>query len=155
MNGRFEMITAKEIMSTDVITVTPDIEIKKLAALFAEKGVSGFPVVDEGGNLVGVVTESDLIHQKERLHIPTVVAIFDAVITLGDARTEEELQRMAASTAGEVMTKPATTITPETSMAQIATLMGDNHVHTLPVVDGEGNMVGVVGKRDLIRAMAG
>lgn len=148
------MITAREIMSTDVITVPPTIDLKKLAGMFAEEGVSGFPVVDEGGNLVGVVTESDLIHQNERLHIPTMVAIFDAVITLGDTRTEEELRLMTATTAGEVMSKPATTITPETTMAQIATMMGEQHVHTLPVVDGEGGIIGVVGKRDLIKAMA-
>lgn len=149
-----EMITAKEIMSTDVITVPPTIDIKTLAGMFAKEAVSGFPVVDEAGALVGVVTESDLIHQNERIHIPTVVAIFDAVITLGDTRTEEELRLMTATTAGEVMTSPATTISADTTMAQIATMMGEQHVHTLPVVDEDGAIIGVVGKRDLIKAMA-
>lgn len=148
------MKTAKEIMTGVVHTVTPQTSIKELAGLFAEKRVSGFPVV-EGGKLVGVVTESDLIHQNERLHIPTMVTIFDAVVMLGSAKkVEDELRRMAAQTVGEVMTAAPQTLSPDATLGEIATLMGERHAHTLPVVDGSGALVGVVGKLDLIRAMA-
>lgn len=148
------MKTAKDIMSTAVHTVVPATSVKELAALFAEKRVSGFPVV-EGGKLVGVVTESDLIHQNERIHIPTMITLFDAVLMLGSTKkVEDELKRMAATTAGEVMTADPLTITPDTPLGEIATIMGERHAHTLPVVDEAGALVGIVGKLDLIRAMA-
>lgn len=148
------MKTAKDIMSKTVLTVTPDTTISELAKLFTERRVSGFPVVEDG-RLVGVVTESDLIHQNERLHIPTTVAIFDAVFLLGSTRkVEEELKRMAATTVGEIMAKEPVIISPEATLSEIATLMGERSAHTLPVVDGSGNIVGVVGKLDLIRALA-
>jgi len=84
------MKTARDIMTRDVQTVAPDTSIEALARCFSDRGVSGFPVVDPEGRLVGVVTESDLIHQSERLHIPTTVAIFDAVIVLGSSKKLEE-----------------------------------------------------------------
>lgn len=148
------MKTAKEIMTTAVHTVAPDTPISELARLFTEKRVSGFPVLDEG-KLVGVVTETDLIHQNERLHIPTTVTLFDAVMMLGSSKkVEEELRRMAATTVGEIMTADPTVLSEGATLGEIATLMGDRHLHTLPVVDEKGVVVGVVGKLDLIRAMA-
>lgn len=148
------MKTAREIMTTAVHTVAPDTPISALARLFTEKRVSGFPVV-EGGKLVGVVTESDLIHQNERLHIPTTVALFDAVLMLGSTKkVEEELRRMAATTVGEIMTRDPAVIGEGATIGEIATIMGDRNMHTLPVVDAGGALVGIVGKLDLIRAMA-
>lgn len=75
------MMKAKEIMTTDVITVRPDTTVKDLAKLFAERHISSVPVVDNEGLLVGIVSESDLIEQDKNLHIPTVVSIFDWVIS--------------------------------------------------------------------------
>lgn len=148
------MKTAREIMSTDVYTVSPSTTIAELAKLFTSRRVSGFPVV-EGGKLVGVVTESDLIHQNERLHIPTTVAIFDAVFLLGSTRkVEEELRKMTATTVGEIMAADPVTVSPDADIGQIATIMGERGAHTLPVVDSAGALVGVVGKLDLIRAIA-
>lgn len=148
------MKTARDIMTKEVFTVEPSMSVKKLAALFTEKSVSGFPVI-ESGRLVGIVTESDLIHQNERFHIPTTVAIFDAVLLLGSsAKVEEELKRMTAATVGEIMTQNPLTIPPDATLSQMASFMGERHAHTLPVVDEGGSLLGVVGKRDLIRALA-
>lgn len=148
------MKTTADIMTRDVFTVTEGTSLDQLARSFGEKRVSGFPVVGEGGSLVGVVTETDLIHQNQRLHIPTAVAIFDAVIVLGSSkRLEEEVRRMAATTVGEIMTRSPVTVRPETPVADLATLMADTGAHTLPVVDPGGRLVGVVGKLDVIRAL--
>jgi CBS domain-containing protein len=148
------MKTARDLMTTNVFTVSPDTDLTTLARLFTEKDVGGFPVVDADGKLAGVVTESDLIHRDERLHIPTMVTLFDSVLMLGSSKKlEEEIQRMVATKVGEIMTKAPLTLRPETTLAEIATLMGDKGVHTLPVVDGAGRLVGIVGKRDLIRSM--
>lgn len=147
------MKTAADIMTRDVFTVTEATSLDELARAFGEKRVGGFPVVDAEGALVGVVTETDLIHQNQRLHIPTAVAIFDAVVVLGSSkRLEEEVRRVAATTVGEIMARSPITVGPETPAAELASLMAEKGAHTLPVVDAEGRLVGVVGKLDVIRA---
>lgn len=149
------MKTARDVMTTAVFTVTPETDLGTLAKLFAEKQVSGFPVVDGAGRVVGVVTESDLIHRDQRLHIPTTVTLFDAILVLGSTKKlEEEMRRIAATTVGEIMARDPVTVAPGATLPEIATLMGEKNVHTLPVTDGGGKLLGVVGKRDLIRAMA-
>jgi len=149
------MKTAQEMMTATVTTVRPEMMLDELARLFTAKGVSGFPVVDAKGALVGVVTESDLIHRDQRLHSPTTVALFDAVLVVGGVRQfEEDIRRMAATTVGEIMSREPVTIAPGATLDEIATLMGEKGVHTLPVVDEKGALVGIVGKRDLIRAIA-
>lgn len=147
--------TAREIMTRDVQTVTESTSLDQLAKAFGETGVSGFPVLDDAGRPIGVVTESDLIHQNQRLHIPTTVAIFDAVIVLGSSkRLEEEIRRVAATRVGEIMTRDPVTVVEETPVEEVATLMAEQQIHTLPVVDAGGRVVGVIGKLDVIRAMA-
>ena len=147
--------TASDIMTREVHTVTESTPIEELARAFSEKGVSGFPVLDLEGNLVGVVTESDLILQNQRLHIPTAVALFDAVIFLGSSRRlEEEIRRMTATRVEEIMTRDPVSLGEDTPVDEIATLMAEKDVHTLPVVDGEGRLIGVVGKIDVIRSLA-
>lgn len=148
------MKTAKEIMSREVHSVTEATPIDELAKAFIEKGKSGFPVLDCEGNLVGVVTESDLIHQNQRLHIPTAVTLFDAVIYLGSSKKlEDEVRRMAATVVGEIMAKNPTTVAPETPVNEVAALMAEKHFYTIPVVDG-GALVGIIGKLDVVRSMA-
>ncbi|TAL15923.1 CBS domain-containing protein [bacterium] len=147
------MKTARDLMTREVHTVTPNTGLKELAKLFAEKRVGGFPVV-EAGRVVGVVTESDLIHRDERIHIPTFFTLFDAVLPLGgEKKFEEEMRKMAATTVAEIMTQDPIVLSPDATLTQMATAMGEKGVHTLPVVDAEGKLVGVVGKLDLIRAM--
>jgi CBS domain-containing protein len=149
------MKTARDIMTKDVFTVTESTPLDELARAFSDRGVSGFPVVDARGGLVGVVTETDRIHQNQRLHIPTAVAIFDAVILLGSSkRLDDEIRRMTATTVGEIMVRDPVTVAPEASASDVAALMADKDVHTLPVVDESGALVGVVGKLDVIRALA-
>ncbi len=150
------MPSARDVMARTVHTVTPDTPLDELARKFTEHRVGGFPVVDASGALVGVVTETDWILRNQHLHIPTVVAVFDAVVVLGGSRKlEEELRRMTATTVGEIMTSDPATVTEDATLEQIAALMADRGAHTIPVVDASGALVGVVGKFDLIRAAAG
>ncbi len=150
------MTKARDIMTRDVHCVTAATPIQELARSFAEKRVSGFPVLDDDGRLAGVVTESDLIHQNQRLHIPTVVALFDSVIVLGSSkRLEEEIRQMSATRVAEIMSRDPVTVTGETPVEDVARIMAESHVHTIPVLDEGGALVGVIGKRDVIRAMAG
>lgn len=148
------MLLAKDIMTRDVVTVSPDTTIEDLGRIFIEKNISGAPVADSAGKIVGIVTENDLISQNSRLHIPTILRLFDAFIPLGTGRLEAEIRRMAASTVGEVCTGVVVAVTEETPLDEIATIMNERKIHLLPVLS-EGRLVGIIGKRDLIRGIAG
>lgn len=147
------MLTAKDIMTKNVIAVSPDTTVEKLSKLLSEHKISGMPVLDENGKLVGIVTENDLISQNKRLHIPTVVTIFDAIIYLESPRNfEEEMKKMIGTKVGDICTKKVITIKENTPLTEIATIMAEKKIHLLPVMRGE-ELVGIVGKADLIRAL--
>ncbi|VAW41618.1 hypothetical protein MNBD_DELTA03-1057 [hydrothermal vent metagenome] len=146
------MLTAKEIMTTKVISVPPDMTVEKLAALFFEHKIGGAPVIEDG-NLLGVVTESDLIDQNKNLHMPTVINILDAMLVFGNPnKMDQEFKKMAGRTVRDIFSKHSVTVGEDTPLNEIATLMAEKHVHTLPVVT-DGKLVGVVGKSDLIRSI--
>lgn len=148
------MQVAQEIMSREVVTVGPEMPVEKLAALLWEKRISGAPVVDEAGRLVGVVTESDLIDQAKKLHIPTAITILEAVIFLERAqKVEQEVNKMAGSRVRDICTSNPVTVTLDTPLDEIATIMAEKHLHTLPVMDN-GRLAGVIGKSDIIRTLA-
>ncbi len=147
------MMTASDIMSTDVVTVTPDTALIDLAKKFVETRFSNLPVLDEAGKLIGVISETDLIEQQRPLHIPTVMTLFDWVFAFGnEKRFQEEVDRVTAAVVGELYQKDPVVCTPDTSVRDIAGLMSQHKVHLLPVVDG-GTMVGVVARLDVIRVM--
>ena len=148
------MLKAKDIMTKDVITLSPDTTVEKAGRLFIERGISGAPVVDAEGNLFGVVTENDLISKNRRLHIPTVLRLFDAFISLGASKLEEEIKRMTASTVGEICSRDVVTVDEEASIEDIATVMTERNVHLLPVM-GKGKLIGIIGKKNLIKGIAG
>lgn len=148
------MLKAKDIMTKDVIIVKPSTTIEDLAQTLIKRQISGTPVVDEDGNLIGIVTENDLIGKNKRLHIPTILRLFDAFIPLGTSRLEEEIKKMAASTVGEICTRDLVTVNEDTPMEDIATIMTEKKIHLLPVLQ-EGRLVGIIGKKDLIKGISG
>lgn len=148
------MLNARDIMTCEVITVSPDMSIQELSKLFVEKKKNGFPVVDAAGTLMGVVTEKDLIDQNKQLHMPTVIALFDAVIYLeSQKKFEEDLKRFTGTRVEDIYSKKIITVSPETPLPEIASIMADHGVHTLPVVEN-GGLVGVIGKTDVIGGLA-
>ena len=148
------MIKAQDMMTSDVITVKDSMSVRELAKLLSAKKISGAPVVDAQGKLVGIVTESDLIDQTKRVHIPTVMALFDSFLFLENPdRLEKDLKKMAASTVGDICSKEIVRVERETPLDELATFMSEKNVHTLPVMDGD-SIVGVIGKSDIIRSLA-
>jgi CBS domain-containing protein len=147
------MQKAQDIMTKDVITVTPATTVTELALLLASHNIGGAPVVDSSGALLGVVTESDLIDQKKKIHLPTVVTILDSVFYLENPdKMEKEMKKIAGSTVGDIYSKNPQTVTEETFLDEIATLMAEKNVHTLPVMQGD-TLVGVIGKKDIIKTL--
>lgn len=147
------MLKARDVMTRVLITVSPDTTIEDLGRLFIEKNVSGAPVVDSEGRLIGIVTENDLINKNSRLHIPTVLRLFDAFIPLGSSRLEQEIKKMAASTVGDICSRKVVSIDEDASLEDIATIMTDRKIHLLPVLK-DGRLTGIIGKKDLIKGIA-
>ena len=147
------MLKAHDIMNTEPAYCSVDTPLSEISKRFADEGISGLLVVDDDKRLLGVLTESDLIDQQARLHVPTAIAIFDMVIPLGEGRFERELERMQALTAGDLMSGPATTVGVDAPLNDIAALMNEAEVHCLPVVSG-GSIEGVITQHDVIRALA-
>ncbi|HHN65983.1 MAG TPA: CBS domain-containing protein [Nitrospirae bacterium] len=149
------VLKAADIMTRDVITVTPETSVEELGRLFIERDISGAPVVDSEGRLVGIVTENDLIKKERPFHIPTIIRIFDAIIPIeSDSRVEEEIKKMTATTVQDICTRDVITVDVDTTLPEIAEIMTEKGVHLLPVMDGD-RLVGIIGKKDVIRAISG
>jgi len=148
------MLTAKDIMTKDVVTVTQDTSIEELSTLLVSNEISGAPVVNADGAIVGMVTENDLISRNKRLHIPTVVSFLDAVIYLESSKKfSDDVKRLTATKVGDICAKKVVTITEDATLTDIATIMSEKNVHLLPVV-ASGKVVGIIGKRDVVKAVA-
>lgn len=146
------MVTAKDIMTRDVITISARATVEDLARLLIEHKISGVPVVDSEDRLIGIVTENDLIDQNKRLHIPTVIRLFDAYFVLGSGKTEEEIKKMVAINVEEICTKDVVSVQESANLQEVATLMAEHNIHTLPVLQDE-KIIGIIGKEDIVKAM--
>jgi len=134
-----------DVMTKEVLTVTPETSIKEVARLLAARGISGLPVVDTGRHVVGVVSEADILQKERRFEQPTRI---DRMLH----RTNGAAAKRAATTAGEAMTSPAITVKGSRRVDVAAALMLDKSVNRLPVVNEQGELVGIVTRADLVRA---
>ena len=147
------MQTAQDIMNPEVITVRENQSVRELAELFLERRISGAPVVDDQGELIGIVTENDLIFTNKKLHLPRSIAILDAFFFLDSPeKMENEMKKISGARVGDICTREPITVRPGATLEEVATIMAERHVHTLPVVEN-GKLVGVIGKTDIIRSM--
>jgi CBS domain-containing protein len=134
--------TVKDVMSTHVIAVRPGAPYKEMAAMLHEQRVSAFPVIDDDNKVIGVVSETDLL-AKEALE-GTVPRTLQS-LTSQHMRTE-----VNAIVAADLMTKPAVTIGPDELVTHAARLMFDQRVKRLPVVSGDGTLIGIVTRSDVL-----
>jgi CBS domain-containing protein len=149
-----EDLTAQDIMQKDVVTIGPDATVRELAELMAAHKISGVPVVDAQGLLLGDVSEGDVILQDADLHFPHYVQIFESVIYLESVRKfEERFKKAFGAKVADVMSTEVVTVEPSATAREVATLMADRDVNRVPVVAG-GRVVGIITRGDLVRAMA-
>jgi len=147
------MLKVKDIMTTELITVSPETEIVQATKLLLENRINGVPVTDETGKLVGILCQSDLIAQQKKLPIPSFFTLLNGLIPLiSDKQLEKQIQKIAAITVAQAMTPNPVTVQPDMDIEEVAALMVDRNFHTIPVVD-EGELVGIVGKEDMLRAL--
>jgi CBS domain-containing protein len=153
LNRRRKAMRAMDVMTTDVITVDPDTTVQALAMLLAERGISGAPVVDANGRLLGVVSEGDLLHRAE----------------IGAARRHRERRRSwwldhyasenareyvkdHGRTVRDVMTRQVVSVAEDTELAEVAALLEARRIKRVPVVR-DGKVVGIISRANIVRAV--
>lgn len=139
--------TVRDVMTTRVVSVRKDATFKDIAALLIEHRVSAFPVLDEEGKVIGVVSEADLL-SKEAL----VAAMGGQAARLGRVASpwHGEFAKAAAVTAADLMTKPPVVVTPDEPVTSAARLLYHSRVKRLPVVGVRGELVGIVSRSDVL-----
>jgi len=137
--------TVKDVMTTRVVSVTKQASFRTMAAALREHRVSAFPVVDDDGKVIGVVSEADMLAKEALKSEPEGMP---GMITGILRRKEHEKAR--GTTAGDLMTSPAVTVTPDDTIQRAARLMYTRKVKRLPVVDANGHLVGIIGRTDLL-----
>jgi CBS domain-containing protein len=134
--------TVRDVMTTSVITVRGDTPFKEMAALLASSRVSAFPVVDQAGKVIGVVSETDLlIKEAAQDGQPGLFA---------GLRRSRDPAKAAGVTAAQLMTSPPVTIGPDEPVQHAAFLMYDHAISRLPVVDEAGRLIGIISQVDVL-----
>jgi CBS domain-containing protein len=134
-------------------TVSPELTVEEMARILLDEQLDGVCVVDDQ-SLLGVVTSMDLIFQEKRLHLPTFLVLFEAVVPLGKPKALKELSKITGSKVADVMTKDPVTVGPGAPLDRVATLMVEQHISIVPVVDA-GRLLGVITKPAMLRAACG
>jgi CBS domain-containing protein len=147
--------TVADVMTANPISVAPDTELKEAIQLMAEHHVGGLPVIDASGNLVGILSQSDLMWQATGVDVPAYIMLLDSVIYLKNpAQYNQELHKALGQQVKDVMTDHVVTVTPDKSIRDAAQLMHDKKIRRLPVVNGEKQVVGILTRGDIVRQMA-
>ncbi len=142
---------AADIMVTDVVTVAPDAPVMQVAALMLERHISGLPVVDGHGRVLGIVSEGDLIRRPEIDTDRVKLGWLRLLLTDEESRARDFVKHHGR-TAREVMTQPVHGVAPDTPLAEVVRLMERHRVKRLPVLE-HGRLVGLVTRTDLLRAL--
>jgi CBS domain-containing protein len=142
------------VMTTDVVTFSPDDNVQQAMEQLVAHNVDGAPVVDGSGRVVGMLGTGDLIVQETRLHFPTVVSLLGATLELPSSKKhfDEDMRRTLGASVGEVMTSKPIVVDADDTLESAATLMHEHDVSRLPVV-ADGQLVGIIGRTDILRAM--
>jgi len=133
--------------------IQTDMEIKEIARTLYDNKISGVPVVDSDGNLVGIVSEGDLLHKETNPQIPGVVGILGALIYYnGVKQYDSDLKKLIAVQASEIMTPNVIMINKEASIEEAASLMVSKKIKRLPVMES-GKIIGIVSRMDIIKTL--
>lgn len=142
-----------EIMRKNVITCKEDTSVKEVAKMLVENDLTGMPVV-KGKEIVGIITEADLIMQKAKLHMPSYIQLLNSFLYLEDpSEVEEELQKILATKARELMTTEVITVEADYSVEDVASLIDEEHINPVPVVR-DNELVGIVSRADIVKLLA-
>lgn len=145
---------ARDIMTVNVISVKRDTLIKDIAHILVENRIGGVPVVDDGGRVVGIISETDLVSKEKNVHIPSYITVLQGVIYLESfKRFEEDIRKITAYKAEDIMTAEVEKVHEDDDVETIANIMIEKGVNRVPVVDSEGKLRGIICRYDIIKSM--
>ncbi len=143
----------KDIMVKEVITVHKNATIKEIAKILVENSISGVPVVDDEGALVGVVSEGDLLHKETSPRLPDFINILGAIIYYnGVEQYNEDFKKLMAGQAASIMTDAVVTVSPEAEIDAAVKLMLQHSIKRIPVVEND-KIIGIISRRDVIKLL--
>ncbi len=140
------------IMTTDVVTVSPETCVPDVAKVLWEHNISGVPVVKDR-KVLGMITEFDLISTDIEYQAPLFITFLDAYFELPGSAHKDQLRRILAITAADLMTKPPLTVHPDATVQEVVTLMYRHRVNPVPVVNDKEELIGIVSRSDVIHLM--
>ncbi|HEB13058.1 MAG TPA: CBS domain-containing protein [Actinobacteria bacterium] len=144
---------ARDIMTNQVVALKPEQTVTEAAKILSEKRIGGAPVL-KNGSLIGIVSESDLIIQDVKLHFPTYIQLLDSYIYLGSlTKFEATLRKAVAVKVKDIMTENVKTIGPDAPLEDVATIMADEDINILPVMEGK-EVIGIITKSDIVKSLS-
>jgi CBS domain-containing protein len=147
--------TVAEIMTADPITVSPQTSLQEAIQILVEKKISGLPVVNSEGKLVGIISETDLTWQATGVDTPPYIMFLDSVIYLQNpAKHNQEVHKALGQTVEEAMSDRPVTIKANQLVRDAAKIMHEKKIRRLPVVDEQSNLIGIITQGDVVRMMA-
>ncbi len=147
--------TVAEIMTANPTTVSPETSLEEAIQILAKKEISGLPVVNKQGELVGIISETDLTWQATGVEAPPYIMFLDSVIYLENpAKHNQEVHKALGQTVEEAMSNRPTTVKGNQLVREAAKIMHDKKVRRLPVVDDNSKLIGMITQGDVIKMMA-
>ena len=144
-----------EAMNKYPATISKELSINEAAKLLVKYQVAALTVVDEDNKLIGIITEGDLLYKKIRPHAPHYVNVLGASIYYsGIGEYNAQFKKLLASHVHELMTDEVITTTPDKDVEEIVSVMLDQHLKNVPVVDKEYRLIGILSRRDIIKLIA-
>ncbi len=143
----------RDLMTVDVVSVSPKDSIEKVASILTEKRIHGVPVIDDG-KLVGIITETDFfIKNSLNFHLPSYIDFIKRTKFSGKLNREEKekISDLLDSTANDIMSKNCIVVFPDDNIESLLSVIKERHIHTVPVVDHSGVVVGIVTRADLLK----
>jgi CBS domain-containing protein len=144
---------AKDIMTHQVITVSPEENVDQVTRLLVENKISGIPVVDSENHLAGIVTEKDLMVKAKELKVPFYLTVFDSIIYLENPnKFKEEIRKYTAHKVKDVMTTKVITAEEDTPVSDIVELLTEHNINRVPIVR-RNKVIGIVTRNDVLKAL--
>ncbi len=143
---------AKDIMTQNVITISPEMDLKEAAMVFVENNISGAPVVDNNNHLIGVITEGDLVRQQKPVQKPLYLVFLDSSFPVNYKKVKSDLEAVTATTVEQLMTQEVYTLPEYSDVSEVATLMLQKKINRIPIVNDEEELLGIVTRQDIIRS---
>jgi len=147
-------LLARDIMVKKVITINKTASVAELSELLIKNKISGVPVVNDSSKLVGIATEGDLIVKDADLHFPRYFKLLDSIIYLESLnKFKRNLRKYLGTKVEDVMTSKVKVVKEDMPVNVIANIMIRDNVNRVPVLDNDGNLVGIITRADIVKSM--